>query len=119
MTKAAIETRMVAPKKARKRANRGAELITGAAIDGRAAPRHARPVPKKKEEAPPLFTLDDLLADVVDRHPGAKDVLLSFGLPCFKCVVAESETLRQGCAPLRLDAENVLARLNALPPQAS
>jgi hypothetical protein len=72
-----------------------------------------QPAPVATEER---FRPDDLLADVVDRHPGAKDVLLSFGLPCFKCIVAYRETLREGCAPLLLNAEEVLARLNALPP---
>lgn len=64
----------------------------------------------------PRYRADDLLADVVDRHPGAKDVLLSFGLPCFKCVVAYGETLAEGCAPLLVNAAAVLERLNALPP---
>jgi hypothetical protein len=79
-------------------------------------------VPKKKtaradvEGEAPRFRVDDLLADVVDRHPGSKDVLLSFGLPCFKCIVAFDETLAEGCAPLLLNAAEVLAQLNALPP---
>ena len=96
----------------------GPELIIAPRIDGPGSARQPRRVPKKKEtvEAPPRFSGEDLLADVVDRHPGAKDVLLSFGLPCFKCVVAESETLSQGCAPLRLNAADVLAKLNGLPP---
>lgn len=76
-------------------------------------------MPKKEVERPKAelrFQADDVLADVVDRHPGASDVLLAYGLPCFKCIVAYRETLREGCAPLLLNAAEILARLNALPP---
>ncbi len=74
----------------------------------------AKPAVDRAKPAP-RFQADDVLADVVDRHPGASDVLLAFGLPCFKCIVAYRETLREGCAPLLLNAEEILSRLNALP----
>lgn len=73
---------------------------------------------KKADPEPPeaRFQREDVLYDVVERHPGAKGVLLSFGLPCFDCVVAETETVAEGCAPLLLNVDAVLAKLNALPP---
>ncbi|HYC79028.1 MAG TPA: DUF1858 domain-containing protein [Planctomycetota bacterium] len=74
---------------------------------------------RKKPDPPPpapRFRSDDVVADVVDRDPRAKDVLLSFGLPCFKCIVAYDETLAEGCAPLLLNVDEIVARLNALPP---
>ena len=36
------------------------------------------------------------------------------GLPCYRCVVKDFETLAEGCAPLGLRTEEVLAKLNAL-----
>ena len=57
-----------------------------------------------------------LVSDVVDSDPRAKEVLLEFGLPCHRCVVAWHETLEEGCAPLGLRVGQVLERLNALEP---
>jgi hybrid cluster-associated redox disulfide protein len=60
------------------------------------------------------FRRDMLVAEAVDLDPRVKDILLEFGLPCHLCIVAEHETLEEGCAPLGLEVEAVLARLNAL-----
>jgi hybrid cluster-associated redox disulfide protein len=62
----------------------------------------------------PRFRNDMLICDIVDGHSGAKDVLLEFGLPCHRCIVAWSETLAEGCHPLALEVDRVLERLNAL-----
>ncbi len=62
-----------------------------------------------------VFTKEMLVCDIVDSHPGAKDVLLEFGLPCFRCVVAYTETLAEGVQPHDLDADLIIERLNALP----
>ena len=62
----------------------------------------------------PRFSRDMLVADAVDAHDGAKDVLLEYGLPCSDCIVAFHESLAEGCAPLRLNVDEVVGRLNAL-----
>jgi len=62
----------------------------------------------------PRFRKEMLICDVVDGHPGAKDILLEFGLPCHRCIVAWTETLAEGCHPLALEVDRVLERLNAL-----
>lgn len=62
----------------------------------------------------PQFSRDMLVADVVDAHPRAKEVLLEYGLPCSECIVAFHESLAQGCAPLGLQVDEVVERLNAL-----
>lgn len=72
---------------------------------------------KLEHEAPPvrpLITADTLVADAVNSHPEAKEVLLARGLPCYRCEVAFHETLATGCAPLGLDVANVVQALNAL-----
>lgn len=62
----------------------------------------------------PRFRPDMLVIEALDRDPRVKDVLLGFGLPCHRCVVADHETLEQGCVPLGLEVGAVVARLNAL-----
>ena len=60
------------------------------------------------------FRSDMLVADAVDAHDGVKDILLDYGLPCSECIVAFHESLAEGCAPLRLNVDEVVERLNAL-----
>lgn len=55
---------------------------------------------------------DMLLGEVVDAHPSASDVLLSFGLPCFKCVVADTETLAEGARAYGLDPARIIEKLD-------
>jgi hybrid cluster-associated redox disulfide protein len=71
----------------------------------------------KRAEAPagPRFAATEIIGDLLERDPRVEDVLSSFGLPCYRCVVKDFETLAEGCAPLGLQVGEVLARLNALP----
>jgi hybrid cluster-associated redox disulfide protein len=55
-----------------------------------------------------------LVADAVNVDPRVQDVLTEYGLPCSSCIVAWHETLADGCAPLGLSVDEVVARLNAL-----
>ena len=64
------------------------------------------------------YSLDMLVCDVVDAHPLAKDILMDFGLPCYRCVVAYHETLAEGLQPHNVDAEALLARLTAEAPRS-
>ena len=60
------------------------------------------------------FHRDMLVCDAVEAHPGVKDVLLEFDLPCHRCVVAWHETLAEGCYPLGIEVDRIVERLNAL-----
>lgn len=53
-----------------------------------------------------------LVCDIVNAHPAAKDVLLSFGLPCFRCEVAWHETLAEGLKPHAIEPSVVLEKLD-------
>lgn len=64
------------------------------------------------------YTKDMLLCDIVDSHPQAKDILLDFGLPCYKCIVAYTETLAEGVQPHDLDADKIIEKLDTLKPVA-
>lgn len=66
------------------------------------------------EPSGPKFTRDTIVWDALEAHPGAEAVLLEYGLPCRQCIVAETETLAEGCTPLGLKVDEVVARLNAL-----
>jgi hybrid cluster-associated redox disulfide protein len=71
--------------------------------------------PRRKAEEPgPRFRADETIGDMLERDPRVQDVLSGLGLPCFRCVVKDFETLSEGCAPLGLEVGAVLARLNAL-----
>ena len=59
------------------------------------------------------YRADMRVADLVDAHPRAKDVLMEFKLPCYRCIVAYDETLAEGLFPHGIDPADVIARLNA------
>ncbi len=63
----------------------------------------------------PRFRRGDNIEALLESHPGVADVLASFGLKCVDCIVAPTETLEEGCRPLGVDVDAVLAALNALP----
>ena len=67
-----------------------------------------------KRESRPKFHRDMVILSVLEADARAKELLLGFGLPCHRCVVAESETLAEGCAPLGLEVDGLVAKLNAL-----
>jgi len=69
---------------------------------------------KRDAAPPPAFRSDELIGEMLERDARVADVLSSMGLPCFRCVVKDFETLAEGCAPLGLRTEEVLAKLNAL-----
>ena len=64
------------------------------------------------------FHPEDVIGEILERDPRVEAVLARFGLPCSRCVVKDVETLAEGCAPLGLKTEEVLAELNALGPRA-
>lgn len=68
----------------------------------------------ERQGAAPEFCADDLIADLLARDSRVEEVLAGFGLLCGDCVVKDSETLAEGCAPLGVPVEAVLARLNGL-----
>lgn len=73
-----------------------------------------KPRPEASENGP-RFTTGMLIADALEADARAKEVFLSYGLPCHECVVSEHESIEDGCTPLGLKAAAVVERLNALP----
>jgi len=60
------------------------------------------------------FKPDMLIAEALEADEGAADVLEKFGLPCYRCAVADVETIAEGAAGKGLDAGRILAALNSL-----
>ena len=63
------------------------------------------------------YSADMKVCDIVNSHPKAKDVLLSFGLPCYRCEVAWHETLDEGLRPHAIDPAVVLEKLDREAPR--
>jgi len=62
----------------------------------------------------------DLIAEIVERFPGADEILMDFGIGCFNCAVSEFETLEQGILGHGFseeELEEVLSDLNELAEQ--
>jgi hypothetical protein len=67
----------------------------------------------------PAIIADQLVADVLDRHPELLETFVSFGFaplknPLMRATVARMTTIRRACATLGVDLEQLLASLNAV-----
>ena len=61
--------------------------------------------------APVPLAADQLIVDLLESYPQAAEVLRGFRLPCEDCVVAEKETLAEGCQPHGRDPQAGLRAL--------
>jgi hypothetical protein len=64
------------------------------------------------------ITADQLVAEVLDRHPDLLEIFVSYGFaplknPLMRATVARITTIRRACATLDVDLEWFLAALNA------
>ncbi len=60
------------------------------------------------------FTPESLIIDALEAHPKVKDVFLKYGLPCYRCWVAEVETIETGARSEGLDFEPIVQDINEL-----
>lgn len=63
------------------------------------------------------WSKDMLVIDILEAEPKTEAVLLSFGLPCGRCVVAEFETLAEGARAYGIPVETIIEKLDRLAPQ--
>ncbi len=59
-------------------------------------------------------TASSLIIDALEAHPKVKDLLLAHGLPCYRCWVAEVETIDVGARSEGLDGEAIVEEINQL-----
>lgn len=77
------------------------------------------PTPDRLDSAPlpQAITADQIVAEVLDRHPGLLETFVSFGFtplrnPVMRATVARVTTVRRACASLGVDLERFLEALN-------
>jgi hybrid cluster-associated redox disulfide protein len=70
--------------------------------------REVRVMPK------PHITKDMLIGEVLEKCPQAHDVFHEHGMECPVCLGADMETLELGAALHGVDADEMIAEMNAL-----
>lgn len=58
------------------------------------------------------ITKDMTLAEALNYNKNASEIFLGFGMHCFSCPVAQSETLEQAAEVHNIDLEVLLSKLN-------
>lgn len=59
-----------------------------------------------------IFKKTDIIADVVENHPNAEEILVEFGFHCIYCPSAQMETIEEACAVHDVDVDELLTALN-------
>lgn len=59
-----------------------------------------------------LVTKNDIIGDVLDRHPETAGCFLEIGMHCLGCPSARGESIEQACQVHGADCEALVAKLN-------
>ena len=59
------------------------------------------------------ITRETLIAEIVENCPQAMPAFQEIGMHCMGCAMASGETLEQACMVHGVDADEMLARINA------
>ncbi len=59
------------------------------------------------------FKATDIISYVLENHPKAEEILMSFGFHCLYCPHSQMESLEDACAVHEVDVKEVLKALNA------
>ena len=51
-------------------------------------------------------------AEILEKKPESAEILMSAGMHCFGCPMAQMETLEQGCIAHGIDADEIVEKLN-------
>ena len=60
-----------------------------------------------------MFQKNTLIAEILEKAPGAAPMFQAIGMHCFGCALAHGETLEEACAVHGVDADVFLEELNA------
>ena len=60
------------------------------------------------------ITKDMIIGELLDVKPEAAEVLLGMGMHCLGCPSARGETIAQACEVHGVDADEIIAQINAL-----
>ena len=57
---------------------------------------------------------DMIIGELLEVKPEAAEILLSMGMHCLGCPSARGETIAQACEVHGVDADEIIAQINAL-----
>ena len=60
-----------------------------------------------------MFKKTDIIAEILEKHPKAEEILTGFGFHCLYCPCSQMETLEEACEVHEVDVDEVLKALNA------
>ena len=60
------------------------------------------------------ITKDTIIGDILNIAPQTAPLFMSIGMHCLGCPASRGETVEQACAVHGVDAEALLARVNAM-----
>lgn len=58
------------------------------------------------------FKKEDIIADVLEFHENAEEILTRFGFHCLYCPASQMETLEEACMVHDIDVNELLKALN-------
>ncbi len=58
------------------------------------------------------FKKEDIIADVLEYHENAEEILTRFGFHCLYCPASQMETLEEACMVHDIDVNELLKALN-------
>ena len=59
------------------------------------------------------ITKDTIIGDILDIAPDTAPLFLEIGMHCLGCPASRGETLEQACAVHGVDADELIAKINA------
>ena len=59
------------------------------------------------------ITKNSIIGDVLDKHPETAELFFSIGMHCLGCPASRGETIEQACEVHGVDADELVAKLNA------
>ncbi len=60
------------------------------------------------------LTKQTVIGDILTAKPEAAEILLAMGMHCLGCPSARGETLEQACEVHGVNADEIVAKINAL-----
>lgn len=61
------------------------------------------------------FKKTDIIADVLQNHENAEEILTKFGFHCIYCPASQMETIEEACIVHDIDVNELLKALNSQP----
>ena len=58
-------------------------------------------------------TKDMTIAKLIELDEGTAEILMGAGMQCLGCIMAHGETIEQACAVHGIDADTLMAKINA------